>query len=244
VSRGVLIIDDEQPARAKVRRLLDDDPRFHVVGEAADGIEALECVDALAPEVLVLDIQMPGLDGFQLLDALSDRPDLVVVFSTAFDAHALRAFEAHAVDYLLKPYDEARFRRAMDKAEAQRMGAAPRAPLDKLAERRTHLTLKATSGGWVAIPLGEIVRLRAANKHTRIILKGNHEQVVRRSLAELEMSLGPDFARIHRTEVVNLAAVRNLESLSHGDALVTFHDGTSGVLTRTYRADFVARWKA
>jgi two-component system LytT family response regulator len=243
VSLGVLIVDDELPARAKVRRLLQDDPRFHVAGEAADGVEALERIEALSPGVLILDIQMPGLDGFQLLDALSDRAGLVVVFSTAFDEHALLAFEAHAVDYLLKPYDEDRFRRAMDKAHAQHLGSVPRAPLHELADRRTHLALKTAAGAWVAVLLNEVVRLRAANKHTRILLSHGREHLVRRSLVELEALLNRDFARIHRTEVANLRAVKSLEPLSHGDGLVTFDDGTSGVLTRTYRAEFVARWR-
>jgi two-component system LytT family response regulator len=252
VSLGVLIVDDELPARAKVRRLLQDDPRFHITGEAADGVEALERIEALSPAVLILDIQMPGLDGFQLLDAtlrspqggtLSDRAGLVVVFSTAFDEHALRAFEAHAVDYLLKPYDEDRFRRAMDKAHAQHLGSVPPAPLHELAGRRTHLALKTAAGAWVAVPLHEVVRLRAANKHTRILLSHGREHVVRRSLGELEATLGREFARIHRTEVANLRAVRSLEPLSHGDGLITFDDGTSGILTRTYRTEFVARWR-
>jgi two-component system LytT family response regulator len=242
----VLVIDDEEPARAKVRRLLKDDARFELVGEAIDGVEALAQIAALDPDVIVLDVQMPGMNGFEVLAALGDAADFAVVFSTAFDAHALRAFEAHAVDYLLKPYDAARFRRAMDKAVVQRLGSSP-GRRELLAEmvgtEAGKLVLRTTDGAWVTVESRHVVRLRAANKHTRVMLAERTEPRVRRPLRELETQLDGDFVRIHRTEIANVRAVRRIEPLSHGDALLVFADDSTSVLTRTYRAAFLSRWQ-
>jgi two-component system, LytTR family, response regulator len=114
----VLIVDDERPARRKLRRLLEGAEGVGRVVEAADGRLALEVVEATSPDVVFLDVRMPGLDGFEFLDALGERGDTEVVFVTAYDEHALRAFDVRAIDYLLKPYDEARFRQALDRARA------------------------------------------------------------------------------------------------------------------------------
>src|SRR6187549_2433105 len=115
----VLIVDDEAPARAKIKRLLASEPRLEVAGEAASGTEALAQLAALSPEVVFLDVQMPGGNGFEVLEALPDEVRPLVIFSTAYDQFALRAFEAAAVDYLLKPYDEARFRVAVERVLAR-----------------------------------------------------------------------------------------------------------------------------
>lgn len=242
----VLIVDDETPARDKVRRYLTDDSRFQIVGEAADGVEALERIESLKPNVLVLDVQMPGLGGFDVLSAMNDGENIAVVFSTAHDAHALRAFEAHAVDYLLKPYDAERFRRAMNKVVVQQAGAdvARRAMLaDPSTRDVSRLVLRTVAGAWVVVPSRDIVRLRASNKHTRVQLANGTEHVVRRPLTELEGLLDENFVRIHRNEIARVEAISQFESLTHGDALLVFTDGSTSVLTRTFRERFLIAWK-
>jgi two-component system LytT family response regulator len=245
----VLVVDDERPARAKILRLLRDDARFTVVGEARNGIDALAQIEALRPDVVILDIQMPGLSGFEILDALGEAADFVVVFSTAYDAHALRAFDAHAVDYLLKPYDAARFRKAMDKACAQRQaavaadagGARAALALAGIGSERARLTVKTVEGPWVSLAIGEILRVSAANKHTNIFTRGG-SHLVRLPLRDVAARLDDRFVRAHRSEIVNVHAVVRLEPWDHGDALLVLDDASTLVLTRTFRRPFVARF--
>ena len=241
----VLVIDDEEPARAKVIRLLADNPDFEVVGEARDGVEGLERIDELAPDVLVLDIQMPGLSGFELLDALDHRESLSVVFSTAYDSHALRAFDAHAVDYLLKPYTPERFARALNKAYQQRR--SPQGDLAPviaagLTPVRARLVLKTADGPWITLVPGDICRVFAANKHT-CIATASAEHLVRRSLATVATQLDARFVQVHRSAFVNVEAVREVHPRTHGEALLVLLDGSSATLTRTFREAFFARYR-
>jgi two-component system LytT family response regulator len=241
----VLVVDDEKPARMNVARLLAEDVRFEVVGEAGDGIDALAQIERLTPDLVVLDIQMPGLNGFEVLHALGSENPFAVVFSTAHDEYALRAFDAHAVDYLLKPYRAERFRRALDKAVAS-LGSRThgRALHDlastALAHERPWLAFKSQSGPWVKVLLDEILWMAAHRKHTQIVLR-LEEHVVRASLREVELKLDARFARAHRSEIVNLRAVRRVEPWTHGDAILVLEGGTTRVLTRTYRKEFLAR---
>jgi two-component system, LytTR family, response regulator len=241
----VLIVDDEAPARAKATRLLAADARFAKVGEAASGLEALRAIEVLAPDVVVLDVQMPGATGFDVLEALGAERRFAVVFSTAHDAHALRAFEAHAVDYLLKPYDAARFARALDKARAQLVGATERERVETLIEGRApvRIALRGASG-WISVEVASITRLAASGKHVEVFVDGEPAPIaVRQTLAAMLARLGPDrFCRVHRSEVVRLDAVVRLEPLSHGDAVLVLRDGSSVVLSRTHRRPFQARW--
>jgi two-component system LytT family response regulator len=239
----VLLVDDEAPARAKLRRLIKDDSRVAVAGEAADGLAAVEQVQALRPDLLVLDIQMPGLTGFEVLEAL-EKPRPLVIFSTAYDRFALDAFEAAAVDYLLKPYDAARFAQALDRALAlRRSGPDPvKALLDRVARAPLERLLVKDGERWFPVPLRAVRRLSADGKTVKVHAEsGVH--VVRRSLAELERCLDPRrFVRVHRGDLVALEAVAHLEPWDHGDALLVLKDGTHVVLSRTYRAAFLARW--
>ncbi len=250
----VLVVDDEAPARAKLRRLLAKDARFELVGEAADGIEALAQVEALRPDLLVLDIQMPGLTGFEVVETLGPDACPEVIFSTAYEQYALAAFEAHALDYLLKPYDAERLGRALDRAHAQLVaggsGAAPlRALLDGIADTRPaeppreRLVVKAGEA-WVPIPLADVLRLEAEDKYVCLhTAKGEH--LVRQSLRNLETRLDPSrFVRVHRSGIVNLEAVARLEPYSHGDGILVLRDGTTVVLSRNFRDGFLRRWGA
>jgi two-component system LytT family response regulator len=246
-----LVVDDEAPARAKLVRLLGDDGRFELAGEAGDGIEAVSQIEQLRPDLLLLDIQMPGLTGFEVLRAVGAAACPKVVFSTAHDRYALEAFEAHAVDYLLKPYDADRFRIALDKACAQlRAGSVDASILEALLARYPgphgrhleRLVVKCDDG-WIPIPLDRVRRLSAEGKHVRVFAVGG-EHVIRDSLAELEARLDPArFVRVHRGDLVNLQAVVRFDSLFHGDALVELDDGTSVVVSRTHRDAFFTRWR-
>jgi two-component system LytT family response regulator len=240
---SVLVVDDEAPARARVARLLAEDGRCVLAGEARHGLEALEKISALTPDVLILDVQMPGLDGFEVLEALGPDHRMGLVFSTAHDAYALRAFEAHAVDYLVKPYTEERFRRAIDKAIAQRAFSvrAPdaRALLEQGRElARSQLAIKTADGPWVCLSLDDILRVSAANKHVSLVL-AQREHIVRLSLSELLARLDERFARIHRSELINVNAVVGYEAAGHGDLSVTLRDGSVRPVARRCRERFL-----
>jgi two-component system LytT family response regulator len=245
-----LAVDDERPARAKVARLLAADPRFVLAGEAADGIEALRTIETLRPDVVVLDVQMPGITGFEVLDALGPDREFAVIFSTAFEQHALRAFDAHAVDYLLKPYDAERFQRALDKAWAQLVAGHRDARADVTAlvqsavapADRERIVVR-TAAGWVPLRLDAITRIEAADKHVTICT-GTERHVVRESLGALLARLDPRrFVRVHRSEVVHIDAVARLEPWTHGDGLLVMRDGAAVVLSRTYRKTFLERFE-
>lgn len=242
----VLVVDDEAPARAKVLRLLAQDPRFRAAGEAGDGAEALEQVRACQPALLILDVQMPGLDGFDVLQQL-DPPRPQVIFATAFDQHALAAFEASAVDYLLKPFDGPRFQAALDRAWALLQAGRPEpAGLDRLLEglaRRPLERLLVKDGDrWIPLPLRAVRRLSAEGKLVRVH-SDQGEHLLRRSLQDLASRLDPRrFVQVHRGEVVALDAIAHLEPWDHGDALLVLKAGGHVVLSRTYRKAFLERW--
>lgn len=240
----VLVADDEAPARSKIRRLLKEDARFEAVGEAADGPAAVAQVQALRPDLLILDIQMPGLTGFEVLQAL-EPPLPQVIFSTAYDRFALDAFEASAVDYLLKPYDAARFAKALDRAHAlhgSRKGGELKALLARVAQAPLERLLVKAEDRWLPVPLRAVRRLSADGKQVRVHAEGA-VHVLRTSLAELERRLDPRrFVRVHRGEIVALDAVAHLEPWDHGDGLLVLKDGSKVVLSRTYRTAFLERW--
>lgn len=242
----VVIADDERPARSKLVRLLAADARFTLVAEAADGAEALARIEELRPALAILDVQMPRLTGLEVIDALGPDGCPELIFSTAFDRYALAAFDAAAVDYLLKPYDATRFARALDRAFARlSAGAPPDAGVQSLVTRAQPLERLVIKRGdaWVPLPVAEIWRIAAADKYVRVF-SARGEELVRQSLSSLEARLDPcRFVRVHRSDIVALDAVVRLEPWSHGDALLYLRDGGSVVLSRTYRDAFVRRWR-
>jgi two-component system LytT family response regulator len=245
----VLIVDDEAPARSKLRRFLAADPEVEVVGEAGSGTEAVEAVRALAPDVVFLDVQMPGLDGFGVVAALEGEALPQVVFVTAYDEFAVKAFEVHAVDYLLKPFGPDRFERALarvkERVRARRDDGLDRRLRTVLAEvtrRPTYLErlLVPDGGKSVLLEVSRIDWIEAEGNHVRLHV-GPASHLVRATLAALEERLDPArFLRIHRSRIVNADRIREVHPWSHGDQLVVLRDGTELIMSRRYR-DRLAR---
>lgn len=239
----VLVADDEAPAVARLTRLLTAHTDVTVVGMAADGEEAVERITTLAPDVVLLDIRMPKLDGFGVCAALGPEMPLVI-FCTAYDDHALAAFEARAVDYLLKPVNPARLTEALARANAllQGTGARRKRGLHEIAaivEERTPLLsrlLVHDERRALLIPVEQIDHIRAERNHC-VIRVGTQRFRLRRTLASLAAKLDPAlFLRTGKSDIVRLAAVREIQPWSHGDYRVVLHDGTTVSWSRRYRA--------
>ncbi len=212
----VLIVDDEAPARARLRRLIDELEDVEVIGEAADGQAALEQQRDLQPDVLLLDIRMPGTDGMQVARALSkqEQPP-AVIFTTAYDEHALEAFEAEALDYLVKPVRKERLQQALSRVQRHET-TAEQVPQN---EGRTHLSVR-KQGGLQLLPFKEITHFQADNKYVTAYLSGR-EELLEESLKQLEEEFGPQLLRIHRNALVSLDALTGLEKDGEGRCYVT-----------------------
>lgn len=242
----VIIVDDEPLARERLRTLLADEHGVDVVAECGDGPAATSAIAALRPDLVFLDIQMPEMDGFEVLAAMPREALPRVIFVTAYDEHALRAFEVHATDYLLKPFDRARFATAFARARieisrdrAAGAGAGPgvRSLLDELGTlgTRDRLVVRA-AGGVLFLPFAEIRRAEAAGNYVNLYaIGGTH--LVRETMASLEQRLDPArFVRISRSTIVGVDHVRSIRPEAHGDAVVTLDDGTAARVSRRYRA--------
>lgn len=251
-----LVVDDEPLARRRVLRLLRGEPDAEVVGSAATGDEAVEAVRTLAPDLLLLDVQMPGRDGFGVLDALGADAVPYVVFVTAYDRYALRAFEVHALDYLLKPFDPGRFHRAFGRAREQIRRRDTREHRRRLIGLLGGLAARGASGNEPAAAVeappverllvraeGRILFLRVAEIDW-VGARGNYAELhvgaeayrVRETMADLEARLDPRrFLRVHRSTIVNLDRVRELRPWFGGDYRVSLLDGTELHLSRLYR---------
>ncbi|HKG95183.1 MAG TPA: LytTR family DNA-binding domain-containing protein [Gemmatimonadaceae bacterium] len=274
----VLIVDDEDFARQRVRRLLEAEGGVEVVGECAGGREAVGAIAEQRPDLVFLDVQMPRLDGFAVLRELQDLPEPadgtppvapLVIFVTAFDEHALRAFDVHALDYLLKPVDPDRFRVALARAREQHArstaaerharllavlgeagmpsgggaagegppspalaesiggGSSPRAPLDRLLIKE--------EGRMYVVKTSEIDWVEAYGNYARLHV-GPRAHLIRETMNNLERTLDPArFARIHRSTIVNLDRVKEMQPWFSGEYVVLLADGTKLKLSRWYR---------
>ncbi|HWM86014.1 MAG TPA: LytTR family DNA-binding domain-containing protein [Kofleriaceae bacterium] len=235
-----LIVDDEPYARERVRRLIGDDPDIEVVGECPDGFRAVDQIRALAPDLVFLDVVMPGKDGFEVLDELG-APAPAVIFLTAFDRFAVRAFDACALDYLLKPFDEERFARAVARAKqalaraADDEGTSVARPLRTMAGPLLRLVVR--SNGRIRFVKTADVSWIGAEGNYACVHAGAESYLVREALSALEAQLDPQrFVRIHRATIVNLDRVRELEPLFNGQHAVLLDDGTCVTMSRRYRA--------
>ncbi len=240
----VVIVDDEPPARAKLRRFLAADPRVTIAGEAGDGEEAVRVIEETRPDVVFLDIRMPGLDGFDVLAALEMDMLPHVVFATAHDEYAVRAFDVRALDSLLKPADRERVMRALDRAIAAVRGprggdvaARVRDALDELRGRAGPLErfLVRQRGRMRLVRAADVDWIEAADNYVRLHIE-KESLLARVTLAEVEQRLDPaKFARVHRSAIVNLDAIRELRPWSHGDALLVLRSGAEVRMSRRYR---------
>ena len=234
-----LIVDDEAPARARLHRLLALERDVEIVGEAATGREAISAIKRSRPDVVFLDIQMPGLNGFDVVSAIETSDAPFVVFVTADDSQALRAFDAGAVDYLLKPFTPARFARVLDRAR-QRVAAAT-GPVSTATSFLRRL-LVIDQGRAVFLPVERIDRIEADRNYVRLSAGGASYRL-RATIASVAERLDPaQFLRINRSTLVRLDAVREMHEWSHGDFKVVMHDGTELVWSRRFRADAEQRF--
>jgi two-component system LytT family response regulator len=238
-----LIVDDELLARERLRQLLQAEPQIEVIGECADGNEAVSALQEKKPDLVFLDIQMPELDGFGVLEAIGSEMAPVIVFVTAYDKFALRAFEVHAADYLLKPFDRERFQTALRRAlervkhrdsDAQQKQSALLTELKPPAKLPERLAVK--SGGRVVfVKVSDIDWIEAAHNYVELHV-GKESHLLRETLNAIESRLSPEkFVRISRSAIVNIERVKELQPLFHGEYTVTLQNGTRVTLSRRYR---------
>lgn len=253
-----LIVDDEQMARASIRVLLGADPEIELVGECGSGVDAISAIAARAPDLVFLDVHMPRMNGFEVLAAVGEQRPFVVVFVTAYDSYALEAFDVQALDYVLKPFDDRRFQRALERAKdqirharidhlaselvhvmgdgrglpaAEARAAADKGPAPESSER---IVIR-DGGRTVFVPLGDIDWIEAADYYVQLHV-GAKTYLHREPMRDLEARLDPRrFVRIHRSTIVAIDRVAELRPSAHGDHCVRLRDGTDLRLSRARR---------
>jgi len=244
----VLIVDDERLARSRLRALLDEHaPDAEVVGECATGAEALAAIETLAPELVLLDVQMPEMDGFGVIEAVGAEQMPLVIFATAFDEYALQAFDVCALDYVTKPIDRERFADAVRRAR-QRLTTPPAASapdtkaqlqplvehLGRQSQRSARLAIK-TEGRLLFLRTAEIDWVEAVDNYAKLHV-GKETYTVRDTLSRLEQRLPAGrFLRVHRSTIVNVDRVKEIQPWFQGDWVLILHDGTRLTTGRSYR---------
>lgn len=249
-----MIVDDEPLARRALRLLLKHDSEIEIVAEASSGSDAVRLITQHSPELLFLDIQMPGMSGFEVLEKIDATRIPAIIFVTAFDQYALKAFEVHALDYLLKPFDDARFEKALRQAKLQveqreinklsrklfamledrEAGTAAAEPRTERPKYLTRLMIKSASRIFF-LKVEEIDWIGAEDYYVKLHF-GRKTHLLRESMSELEAKLDPEkFLRIHRSAIVNLDRVKELHSHFNGEYVVILHDGTELKLSRSRR---------
>jgi two-component system LytT family response regulator len=234
-----LIVDYEPLARDRLRQLLQNETEIEITGECADGREAVAAIRKTPPDLLFLDVQMPELDGFGVLEALGAGPMPVIVFVTAYEHFAVRAFEVHAVDYLLKPFDHERFQKALRRAVKQvgnRDGSTFHQRQSALLTDLLSSRLAVKSGGRVVwVKLEEIDWIGSADNYAELHV-GAKSHLLRETMGALETRLPPEkFVRISRSAIVNTQRIKELHRLFYGGYELALHDGTRLTLSRRYR---------
>jgi two-component system, LytTR family, response regulator len=237
----VLIVDDEAVARRRVRRLLAGEPDVQIVGEAGDGRSAVAEIARTSPDLVLLDVQMPELDGFEVVENLPRDHLPAMIFVTAYDRYALQAFDVHAIDYLLKPFTPERFRTALDRARDRVRRRDHDIGVERLVEElragRRHLARLLVRSGRriVVLDVDQIDWIQAADNYVSVRSAGR-DYLLRDALGNLERQLDPArFVRIHRSVIVNVNRIEALEPATHGDFDVRLRDGTRLTLSRTFR---------
>ena len=229
-----LIVDDEPLARSNLLVLLRRDPEVEVVSQCGSGIEALDEIRKSKPDLVFLDVQMPECDGFDVLEQLGEDQPRAIVFVTAYDQYAVRAFEAGALDYLQKPFDNARFERALTRAKQNLQ-------TDRTLPHRPERIIVKSAGQVLFVRHAEIDWVEAADYYSCLHV-GNRTHLVRRSMADLESQLDPaTFCRVHRSAIVNLNRVTGLQTGVEGESEVLLQSGERLRLSRRYRAQLQER---
>lgn len=242
---NVLIVDDEPLARQRIRQMIADEAGFNVAGEAGNGLEALTQIELLHPDLVFLDIQMPELDGFGVIEAIGVERMPPTLFVTAFDAHALKAFEFHAMDYLLKPFDRERFSQALkwvrEHPQALRRDQGGfKSLMETIGPEHSRADRFLIKSGerWLVLQTRQIRWIVAEENYVRLQLDGTNH-LVRQTMSGILARLDPlCFKRIHRSTIINLDFVQELRPWTGGDLVVVMQDGTHLTLSRTYRHQF------
>ena len=242
MKKRVLIADDEPLARERLAGFLSTEPDIEIAGQAGSGREALDLITSLRPDLVFLDVQMPELNGFEVLDAIPENERPVIVFVTAYDQFAVKAFEVHAVDYLLKPFDKARFQTALKRAVDQLARQQPAeihqqlsALLNDLRPRTGVDRIPVKSEGRVLfVNIPEIDWVEAADNYV-VLHVGRESHLLRDTMNALEERLPRQFLRISRSTIVNTERIKELQPLFHGEYAVILRDNTKLTLTRGYR---------
>jgi two-component system LytT family response regulator len=239
-----VIVDDESLARKNVKRFLATEPDISVIGECGGGGEAINVIQELSPDLLFLDIQMPGIDGFEVLHAIRESKMPIIIFVTAYDQHALKAFEIHALDYLLKPLKQERFKRSIERVRTQMaMGESReitpglKALIGKLETDQNHVSrfMIKSSNRVVLVKTGEIDWIESAANYA-LLHVGDKNYVVRETMQALEAKLSPkSFQRISRSAIVNLERIKELQPMGKGQYVIILTNGMRLTMSRGIR---------
>jgi two-component system LytT family response regulator len=237
-----VLADDEVLARQKLRQLLRNEPEIDVVGEGATASETIDLVRATKPQLLFLDIQMPGMDGFDIASELCSgdvNPKPHIIFTTAHDQYALRAFEIHAMDYLLKPFTQERLSSAVERARKEILVSNQPATNGSAGQTGNHYTTRIvfkSRGRIVFLPVSDIRWISAEENYVRICTQ-NETHLLRETMARLEEKLDPDmFLRVHRSSIVNLQHVKEVRTEADGEYAVVLVNGEKLTMSRGYRS--------
>jgi two-component system, LytTR family, response regulator len=244
-----LVIDDEPLARDLIREMLEGDPDVEIIGESANGSEAVDAIRSLSPDLVFLDIQMPELGGFEVLESFRNNSLPYVIFATAYDQYAVRAFEVHALDYLLKPFDRERFETALKRAKSHihedRVNQREQHILSLLEELKAgssyleRLVVK-TKGRVFFLDVDDIHCVEAEGNYVRVC-NGQKTYLLRETISGLESQLDPrKFLRIHRSSIVRIDKIKELQPWFHGEYHVVLENGKQLTLSRNYRSNLQA----
>jgi two-component system LytT family response regulator len=239
-----LIVDDEQLARERLLSLLEGDPDIEIIGECSSGKEAIAAIKTESPDLVFLDVQMPEGDGFEVLESIDFHTMPIVVFVTAYDQYAIQAFDVHALDYLLKPFDQNRFERALIRAKSEVVLRNNTNVNQKLLSMLEHIEshkknldriLVKSSGKVFFLKFDEIDWVESAGNYVKLHV-GTESHLLRETMSEMERKLGNDkFVRIHRTVIVNLDRIKELQPWFNGEYIVILNNGTKLTASRGYK---------
>jgi two-component system, LytTR family, response regulator len=242
-----LVVDDEPLARDMIREMLEDDSEVEIIGECANGREAVEAIKSLTPDLVFLDIQMPELGGFEVLESFEHQTTPYIIFVTAYDQYAVRAFEVHAFDYLLKPFDRERFDTAWQRVKAQikldQSGERDRHILELLEELKTgphHLErLVIKNGGRVFfINVQDVYCIESEGNYVKVY-DNQKGYLLRETISSLEEQLDPrQFRRVHRSAIVKIDRIKEMQPWFHGEYRIIMENGKQLTLSRNYRSNF------